>query len=406
MRALILRSLPLYAVFFLWGLGTGAQQLARPLFAASFGVPIFFVSLIQAANSLAWLVSAPTTGWLTDKFGRKPLTIAGNLLRGLTMLLQFFATNYLQFALLEFVGGIGVATWVTGSSVIMTDITQRENRGRAMAIRSLSMKLGLIAGLFLGGLLARAFQLRAIFLFGFVTKIPIHLLLALLVRETRPQGGDQSSAQRAVPEEKLGVATFVNRPVLVLAFAIFTLSTATAPQGVFGSLFPLYAKDAIGLSTDLIGQLLGLAGIAGVLVSFPNGMLSDRYGRKKSLVPGLLLLSLSVYTLAQMGGYGGLLLVTLIYGLGEGMSMSTSEVSAMDLAPEKGRGTFLGIWSVSRNVGGLLAPVLVGLLAQGFGMPASFMAIGGLLVVGALLLTLFGLETRAGRVESPAPMPG
>ena len=90
----IWRSLPLYGVFFLWGFGTGAQQLARPLFAASFGVSVFLVSLIQASNSLAWLVAAPTTGYLTDRFGRKPLTIAGNMLRGVTMVFQYYATNY------------------------------------------------------------------------------------------------------------------------------------------------------------------------------------------------------------------------------------------------------------------------------------------------------------------------
>ena len=180
----IWRSLPLYGVFFLWGFGTGAQQLARPLFAASFGVSVFLVSLIQASNSLAWLVAAPTTGYLTDRFGRKPLTIAGNMLRGVTMVFQYYATNYVQFFVLEFIGGIGVATWLTGSSIIMADITRTENRGRAMAIRTLAMKVGLIAGLFVGGYIARFWGLRFIFLFGAVTKIPIHLLLAWMVKET------------------------------------------------------------------------------------------------------------------------------------------------------------------------------------------------------------------------------
>ena len=413
----IWRSLPLYGVFFLWGFGTGAQQLARPLFAASFGVSVFLVSLIQASNSLAWLVAAPTTGYLTDRFGRKPLTIAGNLLRGVTMVFQYFATNYVQFFVLEFIGGIGVATWLTGSSIIMADITRTENRGRAMAIRTLAMKVGLIAGLFVGGYIARFWGLRFIFLFGAVTKIPIHLLLAWMVKETRPgeapakpaeataEAAAEPAAQAAPvaeepaapppppPEEKLGVRYFLRIPVLVLAFAVFTISTVGAPQGVFGSLFPLYSTRELGLSPADVGQLLSLAGIAGVLISFPNGMLADRFGRKVSLVPGLLLLAVASVYLAGANAYIGLLVAVLIYGLGDGMSLSTSEVTAMDLAPERGRGTFLGIWSVFRNVGGIAAPILVGTTAQNFGLNPAFVAIGGLAAVSAVIMALFGLET-------------
>ena len=414
----IWRSLPLYGVFFLWGFGTGAQQLARPLFAASFGVSVFLVSLIQASNSLAWLVAAPTTGYLTDRFGRKPLTIAGNMLRGVTMVFQYYATNYVQFFVLEFIGGIGVATWLTGSSIIMADITRTENRGRAMAVRTLAMKMGLIAGLFVGGYIARFWGLRFIFLFGAVTKIPIHLLLAWMVKETRPSEApakpaeaeataepeaepaaqaapvaEEPAAPPPPPEEKLGVRYFLRIPVLVLAFAVFTISTVGAPQGVFGSLFPLYSTRTLGLSPADVGQLLSLAGIAGVLISFPNGMLADRFGRKASLVPGLLLLAVASVSLAGANGYIGLLVAVLIYGLGDGMSLSTSEVTAMDLAPERGRGTFLGIWSVFRNVGGIAAPMLVGTTAQGFGLNTSFLVIGGLAVVSAVIMALFGLET-------------
>ena len=428
----IWRSLPLYGVFFLWGFGTGAQQLARPLFAASFGVSVFLVSLIQASNSLAWLVAAPTTGYLTDRFGRKPLTIAGNMLRGVTMVFQYYATNYVQFFVLEFIGGIGVATWLTGSSIIMADITRTENRGRAMAVRTLAMKVGLIAGLFVGGYIARFWGLRFIFLFGAVTKIPIHLLLAWMVKETRPSEApakpaeaeataepeaepaaqaapvaEEPAAPPPPPEEKLGVRYFLRIPVLVLAFAVFTISTVGAPQGVFGSLFPLYSTRTLGLSPADVGQLLSLAGIAGVLISFPNGMLADRFGRKVSMVPGLLLLAVASVSLAGANGYIGLMVAVLIYGLGDGMSLSTSEVTAMDLAPERGRGTFLGIWSVFRNVGGIAAPMLVGTTAQGFGLNTSFLVIGGLAVVSAVIMALFGLEThqRLGKRSSETSKP-
>ena len=188
LRSLLsLRTIPVYSIFALWSLGTGAQQLARPLFAASFGVPVFLVTVIAATNSLAWMVTAPTTGFLTDRWGRKPLVMAGNALRGLTTLAQFFAPGFWLFLVLEFIGGIGISMWVTGTSIIIADITSGENRGSANAIRSMSARLSMIAGPFVGGFLATFFPLRSIFLFNTLTKIPIHLITAYMIRETRPE---------------------------------------------------------------------------------------------------------------------------------------------------------------------------------------------------------------------------
>src|SRR5438552_10064871 len=101
-----LKGLPFFANFFLWSWGTGAQQLARPLFAASFGVPIALVALITTTNSIASTVTAPFIGYATDRWGRKPLLIIGVTLRGVTTFFEAFSDSYVQFLILEFIGGI------------------------------------------------------------------------------------------------------------------------------------------------------------------------------------------------------------------------------------------------------------------------------------------------------------
>src|SRR5436309_13176217 len=88
------RGLPIYATFFLWSFGTGANQLARPLFAASFGVPLALVALVTSSNSLAHLLAGPVTGYAMDRWGRKPLLIVGLVLRGASLILEFYATRY------------------------------------------------------------------------------------------------------------------------------------------------------------------------------------------------------------------------------------------------------------------------------------------------------------------------
>jgi MFS family permease len=430
-NALSLRALPIYSTFFLWGFGTGAQQLARPLFAASFGVPLSLVTLIAANNSLAALVTAPTTGFLTDRFGRKPLVIVGNLLRGATTVAQFFAQNYWQFFVMEFIGAIGVSMWATGSSIVMADITERANRGRASAVRGMTMRLGTAAGFSTGGILFRTMGLRSVFLFNGLTKIPIHLIMWFLVRETRParqpslslQGESRSEPSLSLegqgqgegrplagvttvdnvqpktaedPQDRIQWSIFLTRAILVLCFATLVYSLA-GTQGILGTLFPVWVSQIQGMDAGDAGQFLGLAAIIGLAISYPNGVLVDRYGRKKSLIPGLMLLGLSAFLLSRAGDYLGVLEMIVVYGLGDGICLGAFEVYAMDLAPIQARGSFLGVWALLRNVGGILAPAALGLTAQAAGMPAAFTMAALLLFFAALVMWAFGPETRAGR---------
>src|SRR5206468_775871 len=131
-------GLPVFVVFFLWSFGTGSINLARPLFAASFGVPILLVTVITTTNSVSHILSGPLTGYLMDRFGRKPILMIGLAIRGISLALEFWADSYTAYILLEFVGGLGVAVWTTGAQILIADLTVQTNRARAVALRSMS----------------------------------------------------------------------------------------------------------------------------------------------------------------------------------------------------------------------------------------------------------------------------
>ena len=176
-------NLPLFSTFFLWSVGTGGMLLVRPLFAASLGASVFWVSVLIASNGLARMVAAPVTGFLSDRLGRKPVVIMGVSLRAASSILAFFATSYEQFLILEFFGGMGVSVWGTASAIIMADMSGEHQRGRAVAVRTMSIRLGTVAGPFIGGVLAMAFGLPAILLFNGVTKLAV--LAVIISRFTR-----------------------------------------------------------------------------------------------------------------------------------------------------------------------------------------------------------------------------
>ena len=258
----------------------------------------------------------------------------------------------------------------------------------------------MIAGPFVGGLLATFFPLRSIFLFNTLTKIPIHLITAYMIRETRPEAARGSRTPAASRMDRLGLTMFMSLSMLALALAVFAL-TLMSFTGVFGILFPLHARDAAGLSTAQIGNMMSLTGLIGIGLSYPNGYIMDRYGRKVALIAGMCLLTAAAYFMTRIAGLNSVLIMVLFYSFGQTMTMASSEVLAMDLAPTERRGAFLGIWQTFRNMSGFIGPLAAGGIAQQLGVGAAFLAIAGLLAASAVFYLAFGKETRRRAADTP-----
>ena len=385
------RGLPIYSTFFLWSFGTGANQLARPLFAASFGVPLALVALVTSSNSLAHLLTGPLTGYAMDRWGRKPMLILGLVFRGVSLLFEFFATSYPQYLALEFIGGVGVAMFTTGATILVADLSVRENRGRALAVRSMSSRLGAILGPVVGAALAVAFDLRSIFLFNAASKVVILVIVLWLISETRPEAAAQPAQRRHGLALDLLGSMFMTRPFLAIAAATFVISMMQ--QGVFAAIFPVYSTQAIGLTTTDVGGFITLAATISLLVSLPNGYIVDLFGRKSTLVPGLAVFGAAAFLLAFTSDHASVLLMVMVYGLGEGMCLGASQAYAMDLAPEERRGSFLGVWSLLQNVGGITAPLLIGLVAEQLGYATAFIGVAATMLLVSGVIWAFAPDT-------------
>ena len=398
-RIVTSETVPIYVTFFAWGLGTGSLQLARPLFAFEVTGNIFLVSFLVASSSVARIISGPLTGYLTDRWGRKPLVIAGAAIRGLTTLGQFYTDTYVPFFVLEFIGQMGVSMWTTSTGVLVGDVTTPENRGRVMAVRTMSSRIGFVAGPAIAGALAVTLGLKYVFLFSTLTKI-INLVVMFWISESRPEEARQRTRDKTASADKgsLWVSVFLTKTFIALAVVTFGLSMMQ--MGVFQTLVPVFSQEEIGLSELDIGNLVSFASIIALVVAFPNGAISDRYGRKVSLVPGMLFLAASAVLLGFSVDYMWIVAMMVMYGIAEGMVQGSTQVYAVDLAPVESRGTVVGVWSIFMSLGGVVTTLLVGWLYTEFGPMLAFNGVGGFLFVCAMMLALIARETAGRRALS------
>ena len=394
-------TVPIYYSFFAWGFGTGAQQLARPLFAYALTGNEFLVALMISMNAIPRIVTGPLTGYLADRIGRKPLAILGPGLRGLSNLGQFFATDFPTFFALEFMGQVGVSMWGTTSNVLVADITTTSERGRVQALRQMSTRMGLVAGPALGGVLAVAFGFPSLFLLNAVTKLFIVVIVWLKVEETRPAPMDMEKARPAVHQPTLAANPYATRSFVAVAVAVAFTSLASA--AILLTLLPVYAKEVVGVSASAVGLLISIAAALSFIVAYPNGMLADRFGRKASIVPALLFLSLASFVLSAGGAYGLLVLAVAVHGIGEGMAMGSNQAYAMDQAPEVGRGRFLGVVQMVQALGAFVGPLAVGAIYQGVSPAVAFTVLAASLAIAAAVVGVSGRETAGRRARSRAP---
>jgi MFS family permease len=245
-----------------------------------------------------------------------------------------------------------------------------------------------------------AFDLRGIFVFNGLTKVADIAIVVFTVRESRPERASSPTSEPGADRWVMARSMFANRAFLVIGLVAFAISVMS--QGVFAALFPIYVTTERGLSTSDLGTLTAVAGFITALVLFPNGYLVDRFGRKSTLVPGLLILGVTALLLAISSNYAGLLLAVIVYGLGDGMCTGASQAYAMDLAPRERRGTFLGVWSIMNSSGSIAAPLLIGLAAQQLGFSPAFALLAAGLALVAVVTLVAGPNTHPRASRSAA----
>jgi len=169
---------------------------------------------------------------------------------------------------------------------------------------------------------------------------------------------------------------------------------------VQADLLHLYAAFVYQLGPKQIGYLATAAACLSWPISFLAGWMMDRFGRKRTMVPGFCGVAISMAALAvsafahfPLAGYVVLFLIGVSLQSLTGGSIQT--VGA-DVAPSEARGTFLGLWRFTGQAGASLSPVIFAILADQVNYGTSFLFVAVSAAAVAFLLICYVPETRAG----------
>lgn len=123
---------------------------------------------------------------------------------------------------------------------------------------------------------------------------------------------------------------------------------------------PLWAEH-LGLSDGAGSALFAVSAAVDMVLFYPAGSVSDRWGRRWSGVPSAALLTLGFLALPFVTGVVTLTVVAMILGAGNGWGSGLVMTLGADVSPRRSRSVFLGLWTMLSDVGALAGPAIISL---------------------------------------------
>jgi MFS family permease len=163
-----------------------------------------------------------------------------------------------------------------------------------------------------------------------------------------------------------------NRRILSTLGLAITLTVAVRAARIVA--LPLWAQH-LGLADGTTSAIFAVSAGVDMLLFYPAGLASDRWGRRWSAVPSTTVLALGFFLIPLSTGAVGLAVAAIVIGLGNGWGSGLAMTLGADLAPAASRSVFIGLWMVLTNLGSLVGPSLVSAGAI-LGLPVGIVGIG------------------------------
>ncbi|MEO8571114.1 MAG: MFS transporter, partial [Chloroflexota bacterium] len=156
-------------------------------------------------------------------------------------------------------------------------------------------------------------------------------------------------------------------------------------------------QAAAGLSIAEIGLLAGAYPATWGIAQVATGALSDRIGRKRLIVAGMLMQGVAIAAIAASTGFVPWLVAAILLGLGTAMVYPTLIAVVADVAEPSRRGAVTGIYRFWRDLGFALGAILVGLLADRFDARTAILLVAVLTAGSGFVVAVRMRETRPRR---------
>ncbi len=402
--------------FFMILVDSTIVSVATPALMRAFDADVSAVLWVTSAYLLAYAVPLLITGRLGDRLGPKRVYQTGLLVFTLASLWCGLSPTIGVLITARVVQGLGAACMTPQTMALITRTFPAERRGPAMALWGATAGVATLVGPVLGGLLIGQFGWEWIFF----VNVPVGVLGLVLAARLVPalpthahsfdwvgvalsalglfcfvfgiQEGE--TFDWGVIWGPVSVPTLIGAGMLLLGiflwwqsrvrveplvplrlfrdrnFTLANIAITTVSFTITSMIFPfmIYAQLVRGLSPTSAALLLAPQALASIVLAQPVGKLVDRVHPRALAGPGLLLLSVSTFTLAALmtptSAAWQILLAAVVLGVASSLVWGPLSTTANRNLPMRMAGAGAGVYNTTRQMGAVLGSAAIAALMQ------------------------------------------
>ena len=368
------------AVSFLTDVSSEMIYPLLPVFLTTvLGADAAFVGAIEGAAETTAALLKLASGWWSDRVRRrKPLVVLGYTIASVTRPLVAIAQSAAQVLVIRVSDRVGKGIRNAPRDALIAESVDPSIRGRAFGFHRAMDNAGgilgpLIAFVVLTGMFA---SLRMVFLLAAVPALLSLLVLIVFVRDVPRAPRDESSKGLDL-RQPMGAHFW---KVMGVIF-VFTLGNST-------DAFLLLRANQLGVPVSLAPILWAALHVVKSASNVPGGVLSDRIGRRPTLIAGWLLYALVYLGFARATAAWHAWALFAVYGVFFGLTEGSERALVADMVGLERRGTAFGWYNLAIGLGALPASLLFGYVWDHAGAPVAFVMGASLALAAAVGMTL------------------
>jgi predicted MFS family arabinose efflux permease len=244
----------------------------------------------------AYVLSSPITGWLGDRFPRKPMIVIAGLMIAAMNFFTASVHSYMSLNIRHAMLGIGEASFGIFAPALLADFYADDQRNRVLTVFNIAIPVGAALGYLAGGMIGHSHGWRMAFIASAVPGAIIALLIWIFMKEPQREGksgADAPTSQKrdvGHPDRAASVLSLLkNKAYLssILGYAAVTFSL-----GGISWWMPSFLQRVDGRSIEAAGTIMGgitvICGLGGTVV---GGVVAQRWLRSSEkalyLVPAI-----------------------------------------------------------------------------------------------------------------------
>ncbi|MCS7206978.1 MAG: MFS transporter [Dehalococcoidia bacterium] len=340
------------------------------------------VGALSSVRAISGGAANLPAGFISDLFRRQgALVLAVSMAWiGLAYLLVGIAPTYALLLPAVALVGMGGAIWHPPAIGLLSR-RWADRRGFAVAVHGVGGSIGDTLAPLAVGILLLVFFWRNLLHFYAIPAVVLALGVWWFLRSAYQEGGERPTLRGY-----FGAAGKVLTNKVILVLLVVAGVRAMGQQAIL-TFLPIYLREDFQYSSAFAGLMLSVLTLMGIASQPALGWLSDRFGRKAVLVPGLALLALFALLLAWARPGWELVSVVVILGLFFYALQATILAAAMDATAQGAEATSVSLIFGGTFIFSSVSPVIAGAVAKAWGITSVFYYAAALYVL-CVVLTL------------------